>query len=103
MEVAPGGAKLDLSAVDVSLADNVLDRWIAAYCRSLVNYVRQEMGAYRLYTVVPYLVSTVSRSIITLCVRVSQLSTCMGDFLSWTFAEIHNRHNQVQVTSVIQV
>lgn len=64
MEVAPGAAKLDLSAVDVSLADNVLDRWIAAYCRSLVNYVRQEMGAYRLYTVVPYLVSQVLPSFV---------------------------------------
>lgn len=31
-------------------------RWIAAASRSLVAFVRQEMGAYRLYTVVPYLV-----------------------------------------------
>ncbi|KXZ40919.1 hypothetical protein GPECTOR_1309g555 [Gonium pectorale] len=35
---------------------NVLDRWIGAASRSLVAYVAQEMGAYRLYTVVPYLV-----------------------------------------------
>lgn len=41
--------------MDLSKASNVLDRWINAACRSLVNFVRAEMGAYRLYTVVPYL------------------------------------------------
>ncbi|PNW71377.1 hypothetical protein CHLRE_16g651750v5 [Chlamydomonas reinhardtii] len=35
---------------------NVLDRWIGAASRSLIAYVAAEMGAYRLYTVVPYLV-----------------------------------------------
>lgn len=35
---------------------NVLDRWIRAATRSLAAYVHAEMGAYRLYTVVPYLV-----------------------------------------------
>ncbi|GIL48146.1 hypothetical protein Vafri_4840 [Volvox africanus] len=35
---------------------NVLDRWIGAASRSLTAYVATEMGAYRLYTVVPYLV-----------------------------------------------
>jgi len=34
----------------------VLDRWIAAAGRSLTAFVRAEMGAYRLYTVVPYLI-----------------------------------------------
>ncbi len=34
----------------------VLGRWICAASRSLTAYVAQEMGAYRLYTVVPYLV-----------------------------------------------
>lgn len=42
--------------VEVSKATNVLDRWINAASRSLVAFVRREMGAYRLYTVVPYLV-----------------------------------------------
>ncbi|GBF99525.1 hypothetical protein Rsub_11959 [Raphidocelis subcapitata] len=49
-------APFDPSAVDLDAADNVLDRWIAAASRSLVSFVRAEMGAYRLYTVVPYLV-----------------------------------------------
>ncbi|GAX77028.1 hypothetical protein CEUSTIGMA_g4475.t1 [Chlamydomonas eustigma] len=45
-----------LSPAELGGATNVLDRWIAAACRSLTNYVREEMMAYRLYTVVPYLV-----------------------------------------------
>lgn len=40
---------------------NVMDRWISASTRLLVNYVRQEMDAYRLYTVVPYLVAFVEK------------------------------------------
>jgi isoleucyl-tRNA synthetase len=35
---------------------NTMDRWILASANSLVQYVRTEMGAYRLYTVVPRLV-----------------------------------------------
>ncbi|XP_024399139.1 isoleucine--tRNA ligase, cytoplasmic isoform X2 [Physcomitrium patens] len=34
---------------------NVLDRWINSASQSLVTFVRQEMEAYRLYTVVPVL------------------------------------------------
>lgn len=34
---------------------NVLDRWINSANQSLVAFVRQEMDAYRLYTVVPEL------------------------------------------------
>ncbi|KAJ6810557.1 putative isoleucine--tRNA ligase, cytoplasmic [Iris pallida] len=34
---------------------NVLDQWINSSTESLVHFVRQEMEAYRLYTVVPYL------------------------------------------------
>ncbi|CAH1424400.1 unnamed protein product [Lactuca virosa] len=34
---------------------NVLDQWINSATQSLVYFVRQEMDAYRLYTVVPYL------------------------------------------------
>lgn len=42
--------------VDVREATNVLDRWISAASRSLTAFLRREMGAYRLYTVVPFLV-----------------------------------------------
>ncbi|KAL8153616.1 hypothetical protein V2J09_011376 [Rumex salicifolius] len=44
--------------VDRSLLErssNVLDQWINSATHSLVHFVRQEMDAYRLYTVVPYL------------------------------------------------
>ncbi|KAK9721381.1 isoleucine--tRNA ligase [Basidiobolus ranarum] len=34
---------------------NVMDRWILASCQSLIRFVREEMAAYRLYTVVPRL------------------------------------------------
>ena len=42
--------------IDQSKVTNVLDKWIMAATRSLIVFVREEMGAYRLYTVVPRLV-----------------------------------------------
>ncbi|GAB2301140.1 hypothetical protein Dimus_035173 [Dionaea muscipula] len=36
-------------------SSNALDQWINSATESLVHFVRQEMDAYRLYTVVPYL------------------------------------------------
>ncbi|KAH8484229.1 hypothetical protein H0E87_028603 [Populus deltoides] len=36
-------------------SSNVLDQWINSATQSLVHFVHQEMNAYRLYTVVPYL------------------------------------------------
>jgi isoleucyl-tRNA synthetase len=36
-----------------------MDRWILARCQSLIKTVREEMGVYRLYTVVPRLLSLV--------------------------------------------
>jgi isoleucyl-tRNA synthetase len=36
-------------------SSNVMDRWILASCQSLNKFVRAEMEAYRLYTVVPRL------------------------------------------------
>eukprot|EP00887_Chlorella_sp_A99_P005236 scaffold1.g5236.t1 len=53
------GRAFDPSALDLAAATNVLDRWIGAASRSLVTFVREEMEAYRLYTVVPYLVKFV--------------------------------------------
>ena len=40
---------------------NVLDRWIASATSSLVTFVKTEMEAYRLYTVVPRLVSFIGQ------------------------------------------
>ncbi|KZT42443.1 hypothetical protein SISSUDRAFT_980077 [Sistotremastrum suecicum HHB10207 ss-3] len=38
---------------------NVMDRWILARCQSLIRLVREEMAAYRLYTIVPRLLDLV--------------------------------------------
>lgn len=38
------------------LSENVMDRWILSFTQSLLQFVKQEMAAYRLYTVVPRLV-----------------------------------------------
>ncbi|CAG8601089.1 3576_t:CDS:10, partial [Paraglomus occultum] len=38
---------------------NVMDRWILASCQSLIKFVREEMAAYRLYTVVPRLLQLI--------------------------------------------
>ncbi|KAF8623102.1 hypothetical protein AX15_006513 [Amanita polypyramis BW_CC] len=41
------------------LPNNVMDRWILARCQSLIRLVREEMAAYRLYTVIPRLLDLV--------------------------------------------
>ena len=41
------------------LPSNVMDRWILARCQSLIRLVREEMAAYRLYTIVPRLLDLV--------------------------------------------
>ncbi|KAK7472709.1 isoleucine--tRNA ligase [Stygiomarasmius scandens] len=41
------------------LPNNVMDRWILARCQSLIQLVRQEMAAYRLYTIIPRLLDLV--------------------------------------------
>ncbi|CAF1408196.1 unnamed protein product [Adineta steineri] len=40
----------------MSLNTNVMDTWIVSYTQTLLDFVKQEMNAYRLYTVVPRLV-----------------------------------------------
>lgn len=44
---------------DVSKHGSVMDQWIHARCQSLLQYVDQEMAAYRLYTVVPALLDMI--------------------------------------------
>ncbi|KAF8160771.1 tRNA synthetases class I-domain-containing protein [Crassisporium funariophilum] len=41
------------------LPNNVMDRWILARCQSLIKLVREEMAAYRLYTIIPRLLELV--------------------------------------------
>lgn len=42
------------------LADNVMDHWILARCQSLIECVRVELDNYRLYTVVPRLLTMIN-------------------------------------------
>jgi len=51
------GVKFDPSKMDVTKATNVLDRWLYSASHSLIRYVKQEMEAYRLYNVAPFLVN----------------------------------------------
>ncbi|OVA02875.1 Aminoacyl-tRNA synthetase [Macleaya cordata] len=44
-----------IDQITLQMSSNVLDQWINSATESLVLFVRQEMDAYRLYTVVPYL------------------------------------------------
>ncbi|CAA6660103.1 unnamed protein product [Spirodela intermedia] len=53
VEGLPPFVPVDLA--ELQLSTNVLDQWINSATESLVQFVRQEMDAYRLYTVVPYL------------------------------------------------
>lgn len=41
------------------LPNNVMDRWILARCQSLIRLVREEMAAYRLYTIIPRLLDLI--------------------------------------------
>jgi len=41
------------------VSENVMDRWILARCQSLIKLVKQEMEAYRLYTIIPRLLDLV--------------------------------------------
>lgn len=43
----------------IKKSDNVMDRWVLASCQSLIKFIREEMGAYRLYTVVPRLLNMI--------------------------------------------
>lgn len=38
------------------LSDNIMDRWIISFTQSLLQFLKEEMQAYRLYTVVPRLI-----------------------------------------------
>jgi isoleucyl-tRNA synthetase len=50
------GVDFSPQSVDLSTATNVMDRWIQAATRQLINTVREEMDFYHLYNVVPFLV-----------------------------------------------
>jgi hypothetical protein len=41
------------------VSKNVMDRWILARCQSLIKLVKEEMAAYRLYTIIPRLLDLI--------------------------------------------
>ncbi|KAI0302614.1 isoleucine-tRNA ligase [Russula brevipes] len=43
----------------VPVSNNVMDRWILARCQSLIKLVKEEMAAYRLYTIIPRLLDLI--------------------------------------------
>eukprot|EP00922_Rhytidocystis_sp_ex-Travisia-forbesii_P006169 GHVS01008922.1.p1 GENE.GHVS01008922.1~~GHVS01008922.1.p1 ORF type:complete len:982 (+),score=115.56 GHVS01008922.1:155-3100(+) len=55
-EVAEG-ILLKPSALTVKQSDNIMDRWINSYTQHLIQFFMDEMQSYRLYTVVPKLLS----------------------------------------------
>lgn len=40
-------------------SSNVMDRWVLARCQSLIKLVKEEMAAYRLYTIIPRLLELI--------------------------------------------
>jgi len=50
------GIMIQYSEASTDLPSNFMDRWILSFTQSLVKYVKLEMEAYRLYTVLPRLV-----------------------------------------------
>lgn len=53
------GLQFKYNESSTKLSDNVMDRWIISFTQSLIVFVKDEMAAYRLYTVVPRLVKFV--------------------------------------------
>ena len=56
-------------------SDNVMDNWIQAACAGLVQFVRKEMEAYRLYTVRARFESTLM-SVYDTCMHSSVFYAC---------------------------
>ncbi|KAK9085817.1 hypothetical protein Sjap_026228 [Stephania japonica] len=55
LEVEGFAAFIPMDLISLQASSNVLDQWIYSATESLVQFVGQEMDAYRLFTVVPYL------------------------------------------------
>jgi len=55
------GEVFSYSDKTVTPSDNYMDRWILSFVQSLVKFVKEEMAAYRLYTVVPRLIKFVDQ------------------------------------------
>ena len=56
LEGSQGGAPFARDAAAALASSNTMDRWILAAANNLLQFMRTEMEAYRLYTVIPKLV-----------------------------------------------
>ncbi|XP_065830323.1 isoleucine--tRNA ligase, cytoplasmic-like [Oscarella lobularis] len=50
------GSKFKYNESETLTSENYMDKWIVSFAQSLVKFMKEEMAAYRLYTVVPRLV-----------------------------------------------
>ena len=50
------GVKFQFSETNPLSTGNVMDKWLLSYTHTLIDFVKVEMAAYRLYTVVPRLI-----------------------------------------------
>lgn len=55
------GVRFSYNEATWSVPENYMDRWILSFTQSLIKYVKEEMAAYHLYTVVPRLVRFVDQ------------------------------------------
>ncbi|XP_041347698.1 isoleucine--tRNA ligase, cytoplasmic-like [Gigantopelta aegis] len=55
------GVKFAYSDTKMETSENYMDRWILSFSQSLIKFVKKEMAAYHLYTVVPRLVKFVDQ------------------------------------------
>ncbi|XP_057312856.1 isoleucine--tRNA ligase, cytoplasmic-like [Hydractinia symbiolongicarpus] len=53
------GSKFKFNMAEVKSSGNIMDKWIESFTQSLLVFIKQEMAAYRLYTVVPRLMKFV--------------------------------------------
>ncbi|KAJ2762037.1 isoleucine--tRNA ligase, partial [Coemansia nantahalensis] len=61
VEVLKKDTGIDFVFDPASRSANTMDRWMLASVQSLIRFVREEMGAYRLYTVVPRLLEMIDQ------------------------------------------
>lgn len=50
------GVTFKYQSLEEQTSDNIMDKWIISFTQSLLEFLKQEMSAYRLFTVVPRLI-----------------------------------------------
>ncbi|XP_053153865.1 isoleucine--tRNA ligase, cytoplasmic isoform X2 [Hemicordylus capensis] len=59
LQLKEGGKEFLYNENTVKESNNIMDKWILSFTQSLIQFFKEEMAAYRLYTVVPRLVKFV--------------------------------------------